>query len=125
MSIPLFVVLPRKTKEDRKIILNLNNYPNWHHFTYNQVKEEFCKSQKSNLSGLILKTPIILHYTLFKASNRKSDRMNVLSVIDKFFCDALVHYGCISDDSDEYIQSHHFNSDGIDKLNPRVEIEIT
>jgi len=121
---PLSVTLPRKTMPDRKIILNLNNYPNWHYRTYAIAKIIYCEALQGVLSGLKLKTPIELHYTLFKASNRKSDRMNVGAVIDKFFCDALTHYECIPDDTDEFITRQTFETGGVDKNNPRITINI-
>jgi len=124
ISLPLFVILPRKTKADKKIILNLNNYPHWHYRTYHMAKDTFCEALQATLSGLKLKYPIELHYTLWKGSNRKSDRMNALAVLDKFFCDALTHYECLPDDSDDYILKHTFETGGIDKENPRCDVEI-
>jgi hypothetical protein len=121
---PTVVVLPRKTKADRKIALNLNTYRNLHFQVNNQVKELYCDALQCSLRGLTLKVPITLHYTYFKASNRKSDRSNVLSIVEKFFLDALVHYGCIPDDDDSNITSSHYYSGGVSKLNPRVEITI-
>ena len=122
---PLSVTLPRKTMPDRKIILNLNNYSTiLNRFTYNNAKISYCEALQGVLSGLKLKTPITLHYTLFKASNRKSDRMNVGAVIDKFFCDALTHYECIPDDTDEFITRQTFETGGVDKNNPRITINI-
>jgi len=35
---PLYVTLPRKTKADRKMIINLNNYRNWHYIISNHTK---------------------------------------------------------------------------------------
>lgn len=124
ITLPLFVILPRKTKADKKIILNLNNYPHWHYITYNNAKKMFCDDLFEKLKELKLNPPIALHYTLYNSSNRKSDRMNTLAVIDKFFCDSLVNHNCIPDDSDEFISYQFFQSGGIDKENPRVEVEI-
>ena len=124
ITVPLFVMLPRKTKPAKKIILNLNNYPHWHYMIYNQAKVIFCDALANVLKNIVLKTPVEIHYTLFKKTQRKSDRMNVLAVIDKFFCDSLTYYGCLPDDTDEYILGQTFTTGGIDKNNPRVEIEI-
>jgi len=62
---------------------------------------------------------------MFRGDNRRVDRANVLSIHEKFFCDALTKHGFIPDDNDKHIKSTHYYSGGIDKLNPRVEIEIT
>lgn len=121
---PVLVCLPRKTKEPRKCALNLNNYRNWQPHMSNDIKIQYADVMTDQLRGLRFKTPIELKYTYFKASNRTSDRSNVIAVVDKFFCDALVHHGCIPDDNDNYIRASHAYSGGVDKENPRVEIEI-
>ncbi len=40
LKLPLSVVIPRKTKEDKKIMLNLNTFRNLHYMTMNQAKIE-------------------------------------------------------------------------------------
>lgn len=125
IDVPLFVILPRKTKADRKVYLNLNNYPNWYYITYNNLKKVFCESLGLDLRGVKLQTPISIHFTLYKGSKRKTDRSNILAVIEKFFCDALTHHECIPDDNDEFISGTSYSTGGIDKDNPRCEIEIT
>ncbi len=122
--VPLFIVLPRKTKEDRKMIINLNNYRNWHYIISNQVKEAYKESLVEQLTNKKFNTPIGLILTLYKGTKRISDRSNVLSIHEKFFCDAMVHYGCIPDDDDTMILQTHYTSGCIDKDNPRVEIDI-
>ena len=110
IKIPLFVELPRKTKKAKKVILNLNVYRNLHHRTNNNVKSTFTELMEEQLKGLRLPEPIELHYTIYKRTNRRMDTMNPGSIIDKFFCDALVHYGCISDDNDSVIVKTTFVS---------------
>ena len=105
----------------KKYYINLNNYRNWHYIVSNNIKQSFCE-ELIELRGVKLKTPIEISFTLFKGSKRKMDRSNVLSITEKFFCDALVHYGCIPDDNDDYIKSTHYYSGEMDKNNPRVEI---
>lgn len=122
--LPLYVTLPRKTKADRKMIINLNNYRNWHYIINNQIKEIYTEQLKDQLSNLKITGQIKLRFILYKASNRISDRSNVLSIQEKFFCDAMTHYGCILDDNDEIIVSTTYLSGGIDKENPRVEVYV-
>lgn len=123
IEVPLYVITAKSGK-GKKYHLNLNNYRNWHYQTNNAIKKTFCEAQKSILSTVKLKTPIEISFTLFRGSNRKIDKANVLSIVEKFFCDSLTHYQCIPDDSDEYIKSTHYHSGGLDRENPRVRILI-
>ncbi|MFZ2978348.1 MAG: hypothetical protein WA057_01605 [Candidatus Magasanikiibacteriota bacterium] len=124
ITLPLFVLLPRKTMPARKIIINLNSYRNWHYIVSNLVKEQYTLALKDQLEHLKFNGKISLMFILYKASNRTSDRSNVLSIQEKFFCDALTHYGCIPDDNDEIIYSTSYFSGELDKINPRVEVFI-
>ena len=112
---PLYVMLPRKTKEDKKLIINLNNYRNWHYIISNEAKKKYKEELHDQLCDLKLKTPINLEFRYFKGSERKCDRANVYSIHEKFFCDALVEYGCIPDDSDEYLEDINHRQTKIDK----------
>jgi len=122
---PVMVVLPRKTKKDKRYSLNLNTFRNTHYLVNNQAKHIYKELMETKLKGKVFKTPIELTFTLFKKTRRRSDRANVLSIVEKFLCDAMVEYGCIEDDADEFITSQHYYSGEIDKENPRVEIVIT
>ena len=124
ITAPLFVLLPRKTKPPKKQILNLNNYRNWHYIANNQTKQAFKDALRLQLEGKIFTTPIKIEFAYYKPTNRKSDRSNVLSIVEKFLCDAMVEFGCIPDDSDEYIESCHYYGGSIDKENPRVDIAV-
>ena len=53
------------------------------------------------------------------------DRSNILCIVEKFFCDALVRAKVIKDDSDQYIEFSSYLTGGVDSKNPRVEIEIS
>jgi len=125
IEMPLFVMLPRVTKPARKMIVNLNNYRNWHYIISNEVKTAYTAILKSKLRGFKFERIELLHFVYWKGSNRTSDRSNVLTIHEKFFCDALTHYGCITDDNDKIIKGSHFSGGDLDKENPRVEIYIT
>lgn len=122
--LPLSIVLPRKTKKDKVVHLNLNNYPHWSFFLYADLKKKYCEALRAQLEGVKIKTPCLLHFTLYRRDSRKGDRANVLAVQEKFFCDAVTHYGCWPDDTDEYILSTSYHTGAIDRINPRVEVEI-
>lgn len=125
ISVPLFVLVPRKTMEPRKYILNLNYYRNWQGHENNNIKIAYKEMIRQSLEGLNFPYRITIEFKLWKASNRRGDRANVLSVHEKFFCDALTEFGCIPDDNDNYIESQTYRTGGVDKDNPRVDITIT
>jgi hypothetical protein len=108
--------------------LNLNTYSNWHGIARNNIKKKFTKAIYHKLMLLPKMSKIHkLTYTLIRTTNRKRDRMNVYSIVDKFFCDALQEYGIIEDDSDEYIGDFNFTKTeyqkgASDQLRVRIEI---
>ncbi len=114
-------------KKPKNFYFNLNNYRNWHYQVSNNLKKWYketahvalCESDLPRHNKLIK-----LEYVLWKGSKRKMDRGNVLSVHEKFFCDALTELGYIPDDNDDYIESSFFRTGGIDRENPRVDIII-
>ena len=122
---PLFVTLPRKTKKDKRVSLNLNTYRNLHYLVNNQAKKVYKEVISKQLKGIRFDNPIEITFNLYKASERRIDRANVLSIVEKYFCDAMTELGVIEDDNDNFITSTHYYSGGKDKDNPRVDIEIT
>lgn len=125
LSVPLFVMIPRKTMPPKKYILNLNYYRNWHSMVSNNIKKAYKELCVDILDGLKFDSRITIDFTLWKATARKTDRANVLSIHEKFFCDALTELGCIPDDNDNFIVSQTYRTGGIDRKNPRVDITIT
>lgn len=120
---PLYIRIA-KSEKGKKYQLNLNEYRNWHYQVNNSIKKKYCEQMKTQLEGVKLKTPIRLNFTLWRKDKRVGDRANVLAVVEKFFCDALKEYGCIEDDNDGFIAGETYATGGIDRDNPRVDIEI-
>lgn len=121
---PLFVVLPRKTMKDKKYILNLNNYRNWHRISSGHVKDAYTGMMGEQMREVWPLDKISLTFKYFRGSRRSCDRANIYAIHEKFFCDALVHWGVIEDDSDEFIEQSTYLPVEYDKTNPRVEVEI-
>jgi hypothetical protein len=46
---------------------------------------------------------IKVSYSLIPNSKRRHDRMNFISIVDKFFLDSLVNIGMIKDDNDDIV----------------------
>ena len=127
-SVPLFAILPRKTKEDKKITLSFNQYHNWCKHTRNEIKDCYTQSIEGILadSGLVpLEKIRKIKYTLFLAQDRtKQDTRNSTVLVDKYVCDALVKYGYLKDDNWKTILSFEDTCGGVDRKNPRVEVQI-
>ena len=120
---PVLVVLPRKTMKDKKCYLNLNNFRGWKSIVSNIIKTQYTEELEDVLAGVKIQTPITIQFKYFKPQNRKVDTSNVCSIVDKFFCDALVVHKCIEDDDDKHILKTSYLPGGLDRENPRVEIK--
>ena len=121
---PLFVTLPRKTVKDKRIALNMNTYRNLHHRISNDAKKAYSEALREQLEGLSIQTPVEVTYKVFKASKRRLDKMNVISVVSKFLLDSITEYGCWEDDNDDYVKTETILPTELDRENPRVEINI-
>lgn len=86
---------------NKKIKLNLNVYRNLHYQVNNKAKIIF-KNQ------LLVDYPELFHikanrvnviYKIIRNNDHRFDVMNIISIVDKFFLDALVEIGCIPDDN--------------------------
>ena len=121
---PLFVMLPRKTKASKRVSLNMNTYRNLHHRTSNDAKKEYTRVVSEQLVNLDIKTPVET-YKVYKASNRRLDKMNVISIVSKFLLDAITEYGCWEDDNDIHVKTETILPTELDRINPRVEVIIT
>jgi len=102
----------------------MNNYRNWHYQISNDIKRKF-KADIIDKLNFKFKGKIKIEYFYFAPDKRTRDLMNVISVIDKFFQDAMVENGCI--DSDDLSTVIEVNSCfmGIDSLSPRLDVLIT
>lgn len=110
-----------KTKD---FLLNLNAYRNAHHMVLNKTKVEFKDVMREQIEKLPVMNKVRLTYVLFVGSNRRCDLTNMISVIDKYFEDALVELGKLPDDNFNYVPELVFRFGNVDPSNPRVEIYI-
>jgi Holliday junction resolvase RusA-like endonuclease len=121
---PTFVLLPRKTKKDKKVSINLNTYRNLHPMVENQCKKVFKDIVKEQLNGVVFMPPVEVTYKVFKASNRKLDKMNVISIASKYLMDAITEFKCWEDDDDSVIKREVLLPTELDRNNPRIEVDI-
>lgn len=110
--------------DKKKFLINLNAYRNEHFYSLNKAKVVFKEEIYSQLKNLPLFGKVQLHYILYPGSKRELDIMNICSVADKFFCDALVEAGKLPDDNYNYLTGITIKIGSIDKTNPRVEVYI-
>ena len=98
--LPDCVYLPRKTKEDKKVMLNMNVYRNLHNLVKAEIKRLFMPTSPCyGYDPFFTAKKIEITYTVEKKSKRKYDTMNIISIVDKFFLDWLVDNGFIEDDT--------------------------
>jgi len=120
LSLPLFIA----NRSNKRRWLTMNNYRNWHYQVSNDIKRKF----KSNISDKLdfrFDGKIRIEYFYFAPDNRTRDLMNVISVVDKFFQDAMVENDCIvSDDLSTVVEVNSCYM-GVDKQNPRLDVMIT
>jgi hypothetical protein len=117
------VDLPRKTKKDKRVYINLNTYRNLHFILSNQAKKLYKEIITPQFEGLKF-DKIKLHFKLFKKTKMRSDKANFIAIQEKFVCDAMVELGVIEDDNDDFIIEQHYYKTERDKENPRVEMII-
>jgi len=67
---------------------------------------------------------VLCIYKVYAGSKRSFDLGNVCSVHEKFFEDAFVELGKLEDDNIDFIPLVIYMGCGIDKENPRVEVEV-
>jgi|TARA_R100001460_G_scaffold21070_1_gene43194 hypothetical protein len=102
----------------------LNNYRNWHYQVSNDIKRRF-KSEVFDKLDFKIEGKVKIEYFYFAPDKRTRDLMNVISVIDKFFQDAMVDRGCIESDDLSTVVEVNSCYMGIDKQDPRLDVMIT
>ena len=79
--------------------------------------------RKQGMAKVRIEKPIAIHYMIY-AKNRKHDRQNLGSCLDKCFCDAMQTMKILKNDGWNDIVALKFDYD-IDSKDPRAEIIIT
>jgi len=129
LTLPLSVIYnTTKAGKEYKFLINLNDYraKGTKFFILNKAKQVFHELVGKQIEELpTLTPPIRCNYTVFRKDRRDYDVNNVCSIADKFFMDALVERGKIPDDNQRYYLGFgETNHGGVDKENPRIEVEI-
>ncbi len=121
LTVPLY--LTRGKKKTKNIWLNLNNYRNWKFHLSNSLKIQFKEELDiSHLKPFIGKVRVT--YTFYYPDSRLRDIDNSMAVISKFTLDSIVEGGILEDDNYKYVVEVRGRLGGVDKENPRCEVEI-
>lgn len=104
--------------------LNLNTYRNAHFQVLNKAKKNFTEAVLPKIYEIPSLNKAKITYTLFPGSKRLCDISNICSIVDKFFCDALVEANCLIDDNYTRLTNIEYKIGSIDPINPRVEAVI-
>lgn len=112
--------------KNKKVALNLNTYRNLHYQLNNKAKKMLLESLKRDqlIEGLLPAPPFEFIYKIYRRDKRRSDLMNIGSIVDKFVSDALVTLGYLTDDNTDIIKKVTVIDGGIDKLNPHARLEV-
>ena len=121
LELPVYWYVTKKKKK----FIGVNWYQVADKHEINRVKKEYHKLIESKLTGNKekIKGSYQVRYKYFY-KNPKSDLRNITSVIDKFFNDALQELGIVENDNVKYFKESIDRVGGMDKKNPRIEIEV-
>lgn len=102
---------------NKKIKLNLNVYRNLHYQVNNKAKIIFKEKLLNDYPelSLIRSDSIHVNYDIIPNNKQKFDTMNIVSIVDKFFLDALVNIGCIPDDDYTHVSYGYITTSKIVK----------
>ena len=121
--LPIYGII-KPTRKVKNPALSLNWYRNVHYRGNNQAKKAFKKHMQSQLNKFdAIDGEISIHYKYY-AKRKGTDLENFVTVVKKYFQDALSESGLIKDDNCSVIVENRENYMGVDKDNPRVECFI-
>lgn len=106
--------------------LNVNWYRNAYHRSSNDAKKKFKAHVKPQIEQFDpIEGKIKVKYVYYAKANNSPDLDNFVGTVKKFFQDAIVECGLITDDNVNYIVENKEVYGGIDKDNPRIEAFLT
>ena len=122
-SVP--IKLEAGISKKKTYFLNLNQYKRWHFQESNQLKRLFKVAVAKDIKQLApIEGRCKIIYTIFYPNKRKFDIDNIGTVVSKFNNDALTELNILEDDNYSVIVEIVFKFGGIDKDNPRCDVEL-
>lgn len=103
---PLYIRMAKHKKDGKKYWINLNNFNTRKGKGYNSIKARYMETIKDQFEWVKMWYIESIHIQMVYGNKRKVDRDNYTTACRKFLQDALVQYGSLPDDNDEYIGSY-------------------
>ena len=123
LDIPIKLIVGVRKKKN--VFLSMNNAFKWRDVQRNTYKQAYAELIKPQIEQLPkLKRIISITYEIHRGDRHSFDVMNTVSIIDKFFEDALVVNGIITDDNFKVVPMVIGMIGEYDKSNPRVNVTI-
>lgn len=123
LDIPIKLIVGVRKKKN--VFLSMNNAFKWKDVQRNNYKQAYTDLIKPQIEQLPkLKRIISITYEVHRGDRHSFDVMNTVSIIDKFFEDALVVHGIITDDNFKVVPMVIGKIGEYDKSNPRVSVTI-
>lgn len=113
-----------KVSKQKPFTLNLNGYRNEYPFSLNNSKIHYKNIIDEQVAKLPFMNKVKITYTLYPKTKRLTDLGNVIAIHQKYFEDALVEGGKLTDDNYLYVVENRQLFGEVDPNNPRVEILI-
>lgn len=88
------------------------------------MKKEFKELITSDILDLPVMDKVKLHFVIHYENKRLFDIDNILSIVAKFSCDALVELGRLPDDNYKHIVQVTGTVGALDREHPHIELRI-
>ena len=122
-ELPLYGVV-KQSKNNRNCAITFNWARAAHYRTYVNAKKKFKEMIREQIERHDpIDCKIRIHYTYYAKKNG-TDLDNFVSVVKKFFQDAISEIGFIPDDKVSYIVKSSEEYGGLDRDNPRITAKI-
>lgn len=123
LDIPIKLIVGVRKKKN--VFLSMNNAFKWRDVQRNTYKQAYTDLIKPQIEQLPkLKRIKSITYEVHRGDRHSFDVMNTVSIIDKFFEDALVVNSIITDDNFKVVPMVIGKIGEYDRANPRISVTI-
>lgn len=125
VDVPLLVRIPRKTMEDKKATLNMNEFIGWCYRQRSVNKAQYYEDNKHLFEGVKIDGPVDVQFRLYKRQYNLVDKSNFFALVSKFVYDVMTKCEVWPDDNDDQIINECLLQTVTDPENPRAELIFT